>query len=66
MWSYCSGFCLAAKGLVRPNQKLLAGLTAGIKGTYYLYPAKQPAAQQTVIFADERHPLGNAPADNIG
>ena len=56
---------LALQGLVGAQQKLLAGLAAGVEGPRDLGAAERPVRQQAAVFAGERHSLGNALVDDV-
>ena len=56
---------LRAEFLVRSEQKLLAGLPAGIKCAGNLRAAERTVGEQSAIFAGERNPLRHALVDDV-
>ena len=55
---------LALERLVRAEQQLLAGLTAGVEGARDLHAAERAGVEQTAVLAGERHPLGDTLVDD--
>jgi hypothetical protein len=56
---------LAAKGLIRAEEQLLSGLTAGVKRARDLRAAKGTIGQESAIFPREWHSLRDALVDNV-
>ena len=56
---------LAGERLVRAEQQLLAGLTAGIERTRDLSATEAAVVEQAAVFAGERHALRHALVDDV-
>ena len=57
---------LPRQGLIGPQQKLLAGLTAGVEGSLHQGAAEGTGVEVTGIVAGKRNPLGDTLVDNVG
>src|SRR5262249_7458685 len=60
-----AGRDLPAQGLIRPEEELLPGLPAAIKGTLELGAAEGPRVEEAAVLAGERHALGHALVDDV-
>ncbi len=60
-----SGIDLAFEGLIRAEQKLLAGLAAGVEGSRDLRAAEAAIGERAAVFAREGDALRDALVDDV-